>query len=168
VTAVGRMPGHGPLSQSEGPFGGLGYCKRDLFPSGARRSAAPPNGTEGCTTEAAQTKEDRERRRELVYELLNHMVRNIKSNNHHLPNFLAFSLYFSPTPSRAEALSLCLSLSRSQTCQGSVYDWITLATSDWSLSQTLSLFPMFLRVCFHAQCSLSRCCSLGKLVSKTV
>ena len=64
VTAVGRMPGHGPLSQNAGPFGGLGYCKRDLFPSNTRRSAAPPNGTEGCATEVAQTKEDRGRRRE--------------------------------------------------------------------------------------------------------
>ena len=62
VNAVGRMPGHGPLLQNAGPFGGLGYCKRNLFPSSTRRSAAPPNGTEGCATEVAQTKEDRGRR----------------------------------------------------------------------------------------------------------
>jgi len=57
------MPGHGPLSQDAGPFGGLESGKRDLFPSSTRRSAAPPNGTEGCATEVAQTKEDRGRRR---------------------------------------------------------------------------------------------------------
>ena len=64
MTAVGRMPGHGLLLQNAGSFGGsgLGYCKRDLFPSSTRRSAAPPNGTEGCATEVAQTKEDRGRR----------------------------------------------------------------------------------------------------------
>ena len=63
VTAVGRMPGHGPLSQNAGPFGGLESCKRDLFPSSTRRSAAPPNGAEGCATEVAQIKEDGGRKR---------------------------------------------------------------------------------------------------------
>ena len=63
MTTVGRMPGHGRLLQNAGPFGGLGYCKRDLFPSSTRRSAAPPNGNEGCATEVAQTKEDRGRRK---------------------------------------------------------------------------------------------------------
>ena len=61
--ATSARPGHGSLSQNAGPFGGLGHCKRDLFPSSTRRSAAPPNGTEGCATEVAQAKEDRGRRK---------------------------------------------------------------------------------------------------------